>query len=121
MVWELFLSGSSIPDAAKRDEVQGADTCPPGEGSVSAYNLTAVKGTFANGQSTSSFGQGDRSAQVTVPTGQSGNVLVTYTVTCSGGPSGERTSGTSPEASAAIQVPDDGGDNSGEGGEGGTP
>ena len=96
-------------------------TCPPGEGSVSAYNLTAVKGTFANGQSTSSFGQGDRSAQVTVPTGQSGNVLVTYTVTCSGGPSGERTSGTSPEASAAIQVPDDGGDNSGEGGEGGTP
>nr|BFF09565.1 hypothetical protein GCM10025699_08680 [Microbacterium flavescens] len=92
--------------------------CPAGEGSVSSYNLTATKGTFPNGQSTSSFGQGDRSAQVTVPSNQSGNVLVTYTVTCTGGPSGERTSDASPEARAAIQA-DESGDNSGEGGEGG--
>lgn len=77
-------------------------TCPAGEGSVSAYNLTAVNGTFSNGQSSAAFGQSDRNAQVTVPINASGSVIVTYTVTCSGGPSGERTSGTSPEATATI-------------------
>ncbi|WP_461471939.1 serine/threonine protein kinase [Microbacterium sp. HJ5] len=94
-------------------------SCPAGEGSVSAYNLTATNGTFGNGQSTSAFGQGDRSAQITVPTNATGNVTVTYTVTCSGGPSGERTSGASPEATATIQA-DDGGDGGDEGGEGDT-
>lgn len=77
-------------------------TCPAGEGSVSAYNLTATNGTFANGQSTSAFGQGDRSAQVTVPNNATGNVTVTYTVTCTGGQSGDRTSGASPEATVPI-------------------
>lgn len=83
-------------------------TCPAGEGSVSAYNLTATNGTFANGQSTSSFGQADRSAQVTVPTTATGNLVVSYTVTCTGGPSGDRTSGASPEASVPIEPADDG-------------
>ncbi|KRB37020.1 serine/threonine-protein kinase [Microbacterium sp. Root180] len=77
--------------------------CPAGEGSVSAYNLTATNGTFANGQSTSAFGQGDRAAQVTVPSTATGNVTVSYTVTCTGGPSGDRTSGASPEATVPIQ------------------
>lgn len=95
----------------------GQYSCPAGEGSVSSYNLTATNGTFANGQSSSAFGQGDRSAEITVPTTASGNVTVTYTVTCSGGPSNERTSGVSPEATATIQA-DDGGD---EGDDGTTP
>ncbi len=83
-------------------------TCPAGEGSVSAYNLTATNGTFANGQSSSSFGQADRSAQITVPTNATGNVVVSYTVTCTGGPSGDRTSGGSPEATVPIQAADSG-------------
>lgn len=85
----------------------GTYTCPPGEGSVSAYNLTATNGTFANGRSESSFGQGDRSAQITVPNTASGNVVVSYTVTCTGGPSGDRTSGASPEASVPIEAAGD--------------
>lgn len=89
-------------------------TCPAGEGSVSAYNLTATNGTFANGQSSSSFGQADRTADVTVPNNATGNVLVTYTVTCTGGPSGDRTSEASPEASVAIEADDGtGGDDGG--------
>ncbi|MCW3492943.1 serine/threonine-protein kinase [Microbacterium sp. SSM24] len=85
----------------------GTYTCPAGEGSVSAYNLTATNGTFANGQSTAAFAQGDRSAQVTVPSTATGNVVVSYTVTCTGGPSGDRTSGASPEATVPIQAADD--------------
>jgi serine/threonine protein kinase len=88
-------------------------TCPAGEGSVSAYNLTATNGTFANGQSSSSFGQGDRSAQITVPSNATGNVVVSYTVTCTGGPSGDRTSGGSPEATVPIQAAE--GDDQGDG------
>ncbi len=96
----------------------GQYACPAGEGSVSAYNLTATKGLFdANGQSTAAFGPGDRSAQITVPDNQTGNLLVSYTVTCSGGPSGERTSAASPEATVPIQAADDGGDG-GDGGDG---
>lgn len=88
----------------------GTYTCPAGEGSVSAYNLAATNGTFANGKSESAFGQGDRSAQITVPNNATGNVVVSYTVTCTGGPSGDRTSGGSPEASVPIQAADDGDD-----------
>ncbi|QKJ17974.1 serine/threonine-protein kinase [Microbacterium hominis] len=80
-------------------------TCPAGEGSPSAYNLTTTNGTFPNGQSSSAFGADARNAQITVPGNASGSVIVTYTVTCSGGPSGERTSGTSGEATAAIVAP----------------
>ncbi|MFE7845529.1 serine/threonine protein kinase [Microbacterium sp. NPDC057407] len=96
----------------------GQYSCPAGEGSVSAYNLTATNGTFANGQSTSAFGQADRSAQVTVPSNATGNVTVSYTVDCTGGPSQTRTSPASPEATATIQPEDNGGDG-GEGGGGG--
>ena len=79
-------------------------SCPSGTGSVSAYNLTATNGVFpATGQSTAAFGPNDRAGQIQV-TGSAGQTLiVTYTVTCSGGTAGERTSGASPEANAQIQ------------------
>ncbi|MCC2032821.1 serine/threonine protein kinase [Microbacterium allomyrinae] len=80
-------------------------SCPAGEGSPSAYNLSTSIGTFPNGQSTSAFGAADRSSQIEIPDNvTSGTVIVTYTVTCSGGPSGERTSGASGEATATIQA-----------------
>jgi serine/threonine-protein kinase len=85
----------------------GTYTCPAGEGSVSSYNLTATNGTFG-GNAEASFGQGDRSAQVAVPDDATGNVVVSYTVTCTGGPSGNRTSAASPEASVPIQAADEG-------------
>ncbi|GAA1949369.1 serine/threonine-protein kinase [Microbacterium aquimaris] len=78
-------------------------SCPAGEGSPSAYNFSATNGTFSNGESTSAFGQSDRNAQITVPNNASGTVIVTYTVTCSGGEAGQRQSPQSGEATAAIQ------------------
>ncbi|WP_137845703.1 serine/threonine-protein kinase [Microbacterium sp. 2FI] len=80
-------------------------SCPAGEGSPSAYNLSATNGTFTNGQSTSAFGNADRTAEITVPNNATGTLIVTYTVTCTGGPSGDRTSGASPEATATIVAP----------------
>lgn len=82
-------------------------TCPPGDGSPSAYNFTTSIGTFPNGQSSSSFGSSERSTQIEVPENvTSGTVIVTYTVTCTGGPSGDRTSGPSGEATSTIQPAD---------------
>ena len=81
-----------------------AYTCPSGTGSVSAYNFTATNGTFANGQSASAFTPDIRNAQITVPTTATGSVLVTYTVTCSGGSAGQRTTDASGEATATIQA-----------------
>ncbi|MCR2813023.1 serine/threonine protein kinase [Microbacterium sp. zg.Y1090] len=80
-------------------------SCPSGQGSVSSYNLTATNGVFPNGQSSSAFGSSERSAplQITGAAGQS--VIVTYTVTCSGGSAGERTTGASGEAAALITAP----------------
>ncbi|SDG49674.1 serine/threonine-protein kinase [Microbacterium pygmaeum] len=79
-----------------------AFTCPSGTGSVSSYNFTATNGTFANGQSTSAFTPDVRNAPVTVPVNATGSVLVTYTVTCSGGSAGQRTTDPSGEATATI-------------------
>ncbi|GAA1857337.1 serine/threonine-protein kinase [Microbacterium koreense] len=77
--------------------------CPSGTGSVSGYQLTATQGVFpANGQSSAWFGADARSADLQV-TGSAGqNLLVTYTVTCTGGTAGERVSGASVEANAPI-------------------
>ena len=79
-------------------------SCPAGTGSVSAYNFSAVNGVFpSSGQSNASFGPNARTGDVQV-TGAAGQALiVTYTVTCSGGSAGERTSGASGEANAPIQ------------------
>ncbi|WJL94183.1 serine/threonine-protein kinase [Microbacterium sp. ET2] len=115
-------SGTVAPGGTLTVNWQGY-SCPAGEGSPGAYTLTAVNGTFSNGQNTMPFDTNTRQAQLSVPNNASGTVLVTYTVTCTGGPSGERTSGSSPEAQATIEAapspsasPTDGG---GEGGEGG--
>merc|ERR1711969_429870 len=78
-------------------------SCPAGEGSPSSYNLTATNGTFSNGQSESSFGQSERNAQLTVPNNATGTVIVTYTVTCSGGEAGQSESPVSGEATATIE------------------
>ncbi len=68
---------------------------------ASAHAGVSGIGTFANGQSSSSFGADVRNAplQVTNAVGQS--VRVSYTVTCSGT---ERTAGPSAEASATIEA-----------------
>lgn len=99
------LSASTVAPGDSVTVSWGGYSCPSGTGSVSAYNFTAVQGTFSNGQSTMSFGQGDRSASITVPTTGTGSLLVTYTVTCSGGSAGNRTTDPSGEANAAIQAP----------------
>ncbi|KAF2411673.1 serine/threonine protein kinase [Microbacterium sp. B35-04] len=76
-------------------------TCPSGTGSVSAYTFTVQNGTIANGPS---FPQNARSAQVTAGDAAGQTVIVTYNVTCSGGTAGNRTSGTSGEATVLIQA-----------------
>jgi serine/threonine-protein kinase len=98
------LNPQAVEPGGTADVSWPSYSCPAGEGSVSAYNLSATNGTFSNGQSTSAFGPADRNAQVSVPNNAAGTLIVTYTVTCSGGPSGERTSGGSPEATASIQA-----------------
>ena len=82
----------------------GGYTCPSGTGSVSSYNFSATNGTFAStGQSTASFGPNDRSGQLLADNNPGATVIVTYTVTCSGGTAGQRESGPSGEATSQIQ------------------
>ncbi|MCR2800525.1 serine/threonine protein kinase [Microbacterium sp. zg-Y818] len=99
------LPATVEPDATVQVTWPGY-TCPSGQGSVSAYTLTAYNGVFAvNGQSSASFRGGDRAAQLQVVGPANESVIVTYTVTCSGGSAGERTTGPSGEAVAQIQAP----------------
>ena len=82
-------------------------TCPSGTGSVSAYNFTAVQGTFPDtGQSTASFGPNDRNGQLLADNSPGQTIIVTYTVTCSGGSAGQRESGPSGEANSQIEQPE---------------
>ena len=77
-------------------------SCPSGTGAVSSFNLTATNGTFVeNGQSSASFGPNVRNAQIKVSGSAGQNLLVTYTVTCSGNGQ-QRDSGASGEANAQI-------------------
>ena len=81
-------------------------SCPSGTGSVSSYNLTATNGVFpSTGQSTAAFGPNDRSAQINVTGAEGQTLIVTYTVTCTGGSAGQRTSASSGEAASSIQAP----------------
>ncbi|SFR88269.1 serine/threonine protein kinase [Microbacterium sp. cf046] len=81
-------------------------TCPSGTGSVSAYNFSATNGTFpSTGQSTASFGPNDRNAQLLANDSAGQTIIVTYTVTCSGGTAGQRDSGPSGEATSQIEAP----------------
>jgi serine/threonine-protein kinase len=78
-------------------------SCPSGTGQVSAYNFSVTQGVFpTTGQSTSSFGPNERSAEIQVSGKAGASLIVTYTVTCSGGTAGERTTGSSSEASGVI-------------------
>ncbi|MFG6444595.1 serine/threonine protein kinase [Microbacterium sp. P06] len=80
-------------------------SCPAGTGSVSAYNLTVINGTFATtGQSTAVFGPNDRNAQIEVANAAGETLTVSYTVSCSGN-NQQRDSGQSPEANAQITAP----------------
>ncbi|MFB8387658.1 serine/threonine protein kinase [Microbacterium sp. NPDC055910] len=81
-------------------------SCPSGTGNVSGYQFTATQGVFpASGQSSAWFGANERSADLQVTGAAGSTLLVTYTVTCTGGTAGERTTGASQEVSAAIQAP----------------
>ena len=99
------ITGPVLPGATAQ-VTWGGYSCPAGTGSVSAYNFSATNGVFpTTGQSTASFGPNERTGTIQV-TGAAGQALiVTYTVTCSGGAAGERTSGASGEASAPIAAP----------------
>ncbi|WP_424448300.1 serine/threonine-protein kinase [Microbacterium arborescens] len=95
-------NGQTVTSVTARSSVQvmwSSFTCPAGL-TPSEYRFTVSGGTFANGQTTSSFSLNQRPATVTV--GDSGALSVTYTVTCAG-ESGDRTSSASPEAAASIQ------------------
>ncbi|MCP2638350.1 serine/threonine protein kinase [Microbacterium sp. HD4P20] len=96
---------ASVAPGATAQVSWGQYSCPAGTGSVSAYTFTATNGVFAStGQSTASFGPGERTGNVQV-TGAAGQpLLVSYTVTCTGGSAGERTSPASGEASAPIEA-----------------
>jgi serine/threonine-protein kinase len=82
-----------------------AFTCPSGTGSVSAYNLSAVNGTFSEtGQSTASFGPTQRPVQLVVADTPGQSLFVTYTVTCTGNGT-SRDSAESTQAQATIEAP----------------
>lgn len=77
-------------------------TCAPGTGSVLSYNLTASNGLFSNGQSSIVIAANQRTAPIEVSANTGQSLIISYTVTCTGGPGGDRTSPTSPEAAATI-------------------
>ncbi|MET0861183.1 MAG: serine/threonine protein kinase, partial [Microbacterium sp.] len=87
-------------------------SCPSGTGAVSAYEFSIQNGTITGGNT---FGQNARTAPVVAADAPGQSVVVTYTVTCSGGTGGTRTTGASGELSIPIQAapapdPTDGGD-----------
>ena len=98
--------GTSATTVEEGSTVQinwAAFTCPSGTGSVSAYNLTAVNGTFpATGQSTASFGPTQRPIDLVVANAPGQSLFVTYTVTCTGN-GVSRDSGESPQGQAVIE------------------
>ena len=81
-------------------------SCPSGTGSVVRYNLNAVNGTFAStGQSTAQAGPNERPVALTVGTDTGRDLIVSYTVTCSGSGDGTtRDSDASPQAQATVQT-----------------
>jgi serine/threonine-protein kinase len=69
---------------------------------VLSYNLTASNGLFSNGQSSIVVAANQRTAPIEVSANAGQSLIVSYTVTCTGGPGGDRTSPTSAEAAATI-------------------
>ena len=80
-----------------------AFSCPSGTGSVSAYNLKAVNGTFtANGTSEAAFSPTQRPVDLVVANQPGQSLFVTYTVTCTGN-GVSRNSPESAQAQATIE------------------
>ncbi|GAA1977385.1 serine/threonine-protein kinase [Microbacterium pumilum] len=79
-----------------------AFTCPSGTGSVSAYNLSAVNGTFPiTGTPEASFSPTQRPVDLLVANQPGQSLFVTYTVTCTGN-GASRDSEASSQAQATI-------------------
>ena len=100
-------TAATLPDAvvagSNAEVTWGGYQCPSGTGTVSSYNLTVTNGTFTvNGQSTAAFGPNDRSGEIAVSNAPGQTLIVTYTVTCTGGTGGDRVTDASPNAERAI-------------------
>ncbi|MFG6492757.1 protein kinase [Microbacterium sp. P03] len=76
--------------------------CASGTGTASKYDLTVTNGTFSDGSQKRAFTLAEQPVAVTVPATATGSVVVTYTVTCSGGSGGDRTTGASADGTASI-------------------
>jgi serine/threonine protein kinase len=97
--------GSSVSSVTAGDTVDinwSGYTCPPGTGSVLSYNLTASNGLFSNGQSSIVATPTQRPLPIEVSANAGQSLIVSYTVTCTGGPGGDRTSPASPQTQATI-------------------
>ena len=79
-------------------------TCPSGTGSVSAYNVARQRHVRTIGQSTTSSVR-TTARPTSSPATARVDVIVTYTVTCSGGTVGQRDSGASGQATVARSRP----------------
>lgn len=100
------LNASTVAPGATIEVTWEGYSCIAGEGSVSKYDFTATNGIFTDsGAATATFDPVRRTASITIPDTATGTLIVTYTATCSGGPSGTRTSDPSPEATATIVIP----------------
>lgn len=94
-----------IDPGATTQVTWGGYTCPSGTGSVSSYNFSATNGTFSStGQSTAAFGPNERTGQLLADNNPGATVIVTYTVTCSGGTAGQRETGPSGEGTTQINA-----------------
>ena len=101
-------SAPDLPQTVEADsEVQvtwPGYTCASGQGQASAYNFTVRGGVFKDsGAATAVFGHDARTATITVTGAPAEALVVSYTVVCTGGPAGERTTPSSPEDVASIQ------------------
>ena len=101
---QLLFNGQQLSEAVAGTTVQVSlptYQCASGAGNPSAYALTATNGQFSNGQSTFTVGSASQQVPLKVTGTANSNLVVTYTVTCTGGQSGDRTT----DPSAAAQVP----------------
>ncbi|AZS35429.1 Serine/threonine-protein kinase PknA [Microbacterium lemovicicum] len=94
---DKVLAGSTV------QVTWGGYQCPSGTGTVSSYNFRVTNGTFAvNGSSEAAFGTNDRSGEIVVSNVENQALIVTYTVTCTGGTGGDRVTDASPNAERSI-------------------
>lgn len=99
------LSAATVAPNGQLTLSWGGYSCPSGTGQVSAYGFSATNGTFANGQSNIAFTPNERSGPITATNAAGQTLIVKYTVTCTGGSGGARTTDASPEVTALIEAP----------------